>query len=73
MNQNILNHSLIVLASQLAHKRTLFESSHPHDESQMYVGDLLEDDKRYTDAIQDTFDQWLEYYSNEINNIFKTN
>jgi hypothetical protein len=56
------------LALRLAHLRVICEDPNINDEVDMYV-DPMSNDLKYKDDVQDRFQQWYEYYSNEIQKI----
>jgi hypothetical protein len=62
---------LLELASDLAHERTLCESSDIcNDEDDMYV-DPSAESTMYKEEIQDRFNDWYDYYLSRIKNVVK--
>jgi hypothetical protein len=62
---------LLELASNLAHERTLCESSDIcNDEDDMYV-DPSAESTIYKEEIQDRFNEWYDYYLSMIKNVVK--
>jgi hypothetical protein len=62
---------LLELASDLAHERTLCESSDIcNDEDDMYV-DPSAKSTMYKEEIQDRFNDWYDYYLSRIKNVVK--
>lgn len=55
---------ILELASELAHSRTLYESTDIiNNEDDMYNGE------NYTEEIQDRFNEWYDYYLTQIEKI----
>ena len=65
------NEKHIELACELAHARTLYESGDIcNNENDMYI-DITSDELTYKEEIQDRFNNWYDYYYEEICKIFK--
>lgn len=68
---NEININIIELASNLAHNRTLYESGDIcNNEDEMFKQksdyDYDPDCLSYTEEIQERFNEWYDYYFNEI-------